>query len=472
MPLQNDATASYLGYLFQGQYALFALWDAEEGDFVSVETDDDVVLEGSETVLAQLKHSEGTPAPVTITNVGFWKTVRIWIRHLSEETHQATLTQLNAGTPRYLFVTVGEVSDGDALRALIHGAARDAWALAEVTRELVTEATRVRDERVTARDAGRPMPHAERGVACEEFVGLASEGQHELVKRVMIVPGSFRITDVAAKVERRLRDLVRSAQRPMIAERLIERWDRQVALALMKRRSRRIAKEELTGLVNDLVLEHGPTALPNDFGSADPDPMEIAADAGGNIERQIVLVDGGAARIGSAIRDRWRARNQRERWMQDDASLVPLLKAHDDALKEAWGDVHGPMCDDCRGLTDNERRQRGLQVLDWARAEAVDAVDPPRPDSRHPFYVRGMLQQLADNLEIGWHPDYADQLGASTSGAGSGTAAVGMTPDAMPDASALRDELPVNAPLEKFDPSSSAMKKTPRKRRPRKAGTE
>jgi hypothetical protein len=126
------------------------------------------------------------PAPLTIKSVGFWKTVRIWIQHLSDEAGRASRTQPNADTPRYLFVTVGEVSQGDALDALVHGATRDALALAEVTRELVAEASRVRDERVSARNAGLAIPHAERGAACEEFLGLSGEARRTLVQRVEI----------------------------------------------------------------------------------------------------------------------------------------------------------------------------------------------------------------------------------------------------------------------------------------------
>lgn len=476
VPSQNDATASYLGYVFQGQYALLALWDALDDDVVSVETDDDVVIEGRDTRLAQLKHSLGTPAPLTIANVGIWKTIRIWAEHLSAE-RPARTSSSGTDRTRYLFVTVAAVSPGDALEALVEGALRTEASITAVAAALTAEATRVRDERAAARGNGQSERHADRAPGCEAFLELSEPQRRRLVSRVIVLPGSFRITDVPAQVERRLGDHVRAAKRAMVAERLIERWDRQVALALMKRRSRRIPKEELVGMVEDLIQEHAPTELTNDFGPVDPDPAQVAADAGGIIEQQIVLVDGGPRRIERAIRDRWRARNQRERWMGDDASLVPVLKAYDDVLKAEWGDLHEAMCHDCRDAQEAERKRRGLEILDWAHAVAPGAVPPLRHGATHSFYVRGMLQQFADDREVGWHPNFLERLGAGGAGTAAGQPSAegdGATLDSPASTSApnLRDRLPPGvtpsiAPGHVADPGRPT-----RTRRRRQAGAE
>ncbi|MGV3707351.1 MAG: ABC-three component system protein [Gemmatimonas sp.] len=209
--------------------------------------------------------------------------------------------------------------------------------------------------------------------------------------------------------------MVRATIRESVAERLQERWDRQVALALMGRRDRAIRRGELSAMVEELIREHGDLALPNDFGARLPDADEFAAAKGGLLERQIELVNGGVARVQRAVRDRWRARNQRQRWMDDDASLVVELKVYDDLLKTEWGDRHGPMCDDCRAYDETERARRGLEVLEWAHAVAPITVRPPRPSWSESFYVRGMLQQFADDLEVGWHPAYRERLGGVAS---------------------------------------------------------
>lgn len=422
MPAQNDASASYLGYVFQGQYALLALWDAVDDDaMVSVETSDDVELDGNDPRLAQLKHSTGTPAALAIANAGFWKTIRIWAAHLRGDPTTRT-ADASADRTKYLFVTVANLSPGDDLAALVRGAPRTNAAMDAVTSALVTEATRVSDERAAAAASGDARPHADRAAGCEALLALSDAERRRMVSRIEILPGSFRITDVPDEVELRLQRAgsVRATIRASVAERLIERWDRQVTLALMGRRPREIHRIELLAMLEDLIREHGTTTLPNDYGARLPEADEYAAAEGSLLERQIQLVDGGPSRVLRAVRDRWRARNQRRRWTDEDASLVPDLKAYDDLLKEAWGDRHGPMCDDCYGRDDDERRQRGLEVLEWAHASAPMGVRPPRPNWSEAFYVRGMLQQFADDLEVGWHPDYLEHLGAAPPGAVTG----------------------------------------------------
>lgn len=296
------------------------------------------------------------------------------------------------------------------------GDTRTAAGLDAAVAAMVTEATRVIDARAAAAAAGNTLPHVDRAAGCEAWLALNDAQRRRLVGRAEIVAGSFRIDDVQQQMEYRLQRAgsVRAAIRRSVAERIIERWDRQVALALMGQRTREMRRSELHAMVEDLIREHGTTTLTNDYGARVPEDDEFAAAEGSLLERQIDLVDGGPRRVQRAVRDRWRARNQRRRWTDDDASLVVDLKTYDDLLKEAWGDQHGPMCDDCRGLEDGEHRRHGLAVLDWAHDGAPISVRPPRPGWSDGFYVRGMLQQFADELEVGWHPDYLAKLGAAS----------------------------------------------------------
>jgi hypothetical protein len=145
---------------------------------------------------------------------------------------------------------------------------------------------------------------------------------------------------------------------------------------------------------------------------------------GGNIERQIKLVRGGPARVEIALVARWRARTQRGRWADSDVSVVTELDAFDERLKRAWTEQYGPMCDDCAGLPENERCSHGLGVLNWALLHAAAEIVPPRPEWRHPFYAQGMLQQFADKLEVGWHPNFEERLRSAEE----------ETPDQVPNA--------------------------------------
>lgn len=154
MSSAKDATASYVGYIYQGRYALVALLESPNAVAVSVETDDDVVIDGRDVTLAQLKHSLGTPPDLTITNVGFWKTLRIWAER------ESTAGPHGAVDSRYCFVTVADVAEGDSLLAAVQGAERTLDGDEALVAALTVEAERVMAERGAPRPPGAAAPHA------------------------------------------------------------------------------------------------------------------------------------------------------------------------------------------------------------------------------------------------------------------------------------------------------------------------
>ena len=123
---------------------------------------------------------------------------------------------------------------------------------------LTTEAQRVGRVRHRAAASGRSLPHAERAPGCAAFLALPTADREHLVDRLTVLPGSFRLSDVEGQVIARvLRGYVRSTALGHVAVRLVGWWEREVALALLGRRPRRITRDELSGAVSDLVTEHG-----------------------------------------------------------------------------------------------------------------------------------------------------------------------------------------------------------------------
>lgn len=412
MPHRNDATDAYVGYLHQGRYALVALIESRDANAVSVETDDDVVLEGRETTLSQLKHSLGVPPNLTLSNVGLWKTLKIW----SEREFDAAASGL-PNTTRYCFVTVADLAQGHVLEGAATDALRSAATNQAIAEALATEAQRVADERAAHHSTPSAAPHSERAGGCASFLRLTPERRLDLVRRMTVLPRSFRIVDIEARIAASFEGLARASVRPRLAERLVEWWDGQVARALTAQRDRRITKEEVAAKANDLLVEYRDESLPDHYSALSPTPEEVAAGRATNIARQIELVRGGGSRIDRAVLARWRARGQRERWLSEDVSLADILEQFDDRLKEAWAERHGPMCDDSADLPESDRCAHGLRLLDWAYSRAPSEVPPPRREWQSGYYTHGMLQQFADDLHVGWHPDFRARLGPPAIGA-------------------------------------------------------
>ena len=141
-------------------------------------------------------------------------------------------------------------------------------------------------------------------------------------------------------------------------------------------------------------------------------PPSIAAVTGRVMEKQIELVKGGSQRLNREFVARWRARNQRDEWLEDDLAAAAELDKFDQSLIEIWGDRFGPMKDDCAGLAEDECSRHGLVLLDWSHLEAHKALPPIRPLWPHAYLVQGSLQQLAEQIKVGWHPNYDALLDA------------------------------------------------------------
>lgn len=393
----HSAEASALGFYFQSFFGLSALiGHADDAAAVAIERGDDVELKANnQTLLFQLKHSMSEKPPaITITSRALWRTLKVWID---------LLPRLSLAETRFHLVTVGEIAAGSQLAALLDPASsREALALA-----LHEEAARVLDERNAAAKAGaKALPHEDRVAGCTAFLNLTSSNRLNLLRRIRIVQRSLTIDQMEGEVASKL-ILIKATDRLAIARSLIEWWDRQVVYALCDKRPRFIARSELLQEVAERVsdLEHD-TLLP-DFTTISQ-PADYQPE--GMLTRQIALVGGKDSDIARAIREEWRARQQRAKWVLERPGMAAKIGSHDTHMREEWSDRHKQMAEDCLALTEDGKRERGLGLLRWSHEDAPKAIEPIAVGWSAPYYVRGSYQVLATDREVGWHPDYLERL--------------------------------------------------------------
>lgn len=389
----HSADESAIGYYHQGGYALVVLLDASDTASVSIETDDDVVVHDDIISLRQLKHSRGTPPAVTIKNDGLWKTIGFWADGPFD------------GSREFVFVTCASIGAGSELEALKDKAADRTALLAAFE----AEALRVGEERASAKKEGqKPLPYAHRWAACAKFLLLKDGQRKQLVQLMQLTPDSFTAADLPEEVSLRLRNCIDPSVRGQVVERLIEWWDRRAVLSLMGKKPRLIAKLELQVRIHELIVEYSARGLPNNFEDAEPDSIEAVT--GRIMEQQIVWVKGGKSRVSRAALALWRARNQRDEWLDGDFAAASELDRFDTRLKRVWGEQFHPMKDDCEGKSDDVRCEKGLTLLNWSHDDAFKVISPIREYAPHIYIVQGSLQQLAEEGVVGWHPGYEAML--------------------------------------------------------------
>jgi hypothetical protein len=392
----HEAGAVALGFYYQAFFALETLVAQNADDAaVAVERLDDVELNADgRTLLYQLKHSiSATPPPITLKARALWRTVKVWVDMLPALTLADTTLHL---------VAVGNIPADSPLRAL-NTLDADRTAL---VRAMVDEAQRVVDVRAEAKIKKKPLPYADRAEGCEAFLGLSETERLNLIRRALVQQNSATIAVIEARVASHLK-LLPVDQRSLVAQRLIEWWDRQIDYSLCGKRERAVTRAELQAQIMSIVgdLEEG-KLLP-EFETVTP-PEDYQTD--GMLARQVRLVEGKPSDLSKAIREEWKAREQRSRWMNANPAMAMAINNYDLVLEEHWSDRHMQMAEECTELEDQKNRESGLKLLRWTHEQAPLEVRPLAEGWTAPYYVRGTYQVLAINLKVGWHPDFASLL--------------------------------------------------------------
>ena len=122
-------------------------------------------------------------------------------------------------------------------------------------------------------------------------------------------------------------------------------------------------------------------------------------------------------RIAAAIRDYYRAFEQRSRWLRDDLLLVGELGNYERRLIQEWEVVFEAMRNEVGAdAAEAAKEEAARTLLTWAERVTF----PIRMNVTEPFVTRGSLHMLADEPRIGWHPEFRDRLAKLLAAAGSG----------------------------------------------------
>lgn len=383
-----SAADSLLGYLYQVRIAL--LWSLQKlpagADFVvSVETLDDVTFEttgGTPQELVQTKHHRSRKATLTDASPDLWKSLRVWF-----EAADAGL--IVGGTNLHLLTTA--IAPAGSVASRLRSSNRDVGAALAALEATALSSTNRENEPTYA-----------------VFLKRAPEERRALLDAVVVIDAA----PTMASTDQELRTAVFAAVERKHIEPFLERlegwWIRRVLRQLAKSGDRILA-QELEAQMADLREQFKQEALPIDDDLLDftLDEATHAAHAGSTFVRQIELSRAGKRRVAAAIRDYYRAFEQRSRWLREDLIYVGEVYQYERRLVEEWDLVFAAIKDEIGEAATAEAKERAARdVLRWAEQTVI----PIRPRVTEPFVTRGSLHMLADERRVGWHPEFRDRL--------------------------------------------------------------
>ncbi len=103
-----------------------------------------------------------------------------------------------------------------------------------------------------------------------------------------------------------------------------------------------------------------------------------------------------------AIRDYYRASEQRSRWAREALLLDGELASYERQLTEAWEPRYEAMREELQVATEQAKVGAGQNLFKWVEQ---DAHFPLRSVDDH-FMTHGSYHILSNSYKVGWHPDF------------------------------------------------------------------
>jgi hypothetical protein len=384
-----EASASAVGYLFQLRKALlFCVEQLRSGPdwSVAVEAGDDIEVRHTDgRDFWQLKHrAPGTR--VTDAAADLWKSLRIWAIEWGKHDD-------SADAPTFFLLTTADAPQGSAAYHLrppgVDGARDETKAL-----ELLDQA-RAKSKSKTNK------------AAYEAWDKLDLLQKRDLLARVQVLDAGPDIEQTTAQLTGLASLVVGHEHADTFVQRL-DGWFLQRVLAQLRDRS----AGPVTGLEFDEVFserrdEFRPDNLPIDTDIAELDGSDLE-DGDKAFVHQLRLLGIGDSRVRRAVRDYLRAFTQRSRWSNDNLLRPGELGTYERRLVDEWETRFDIMSDELgEQAAEEDKLREAKSIYRWVEQEARFAI---RPGCDEPFVTKGSYHMLADEMRVGWHPDFVARL--------------------------------------------------------------
>ncbi len=386
MTLDTTARPSFLGYIYQIEYALFLLVKAELDEAeIAVEVLDDVLFSetGTSVELFQLKHRISRQAVLTDSSPDLWKSIRTWSEHLQAG-------NLPAGSVLTL-VTTAVISPNTICESLKPTAGRNNKYISEKLLEIANTST-----------------SATLLNSFAAYKALSAQQRETLVSYLRVLDGEPNIEEITDKIKPLLQ--VRYQYRDQIYSRLHEWWFERVKKHIVNKGSRTISKRELHDQIADINEQFRPQALPIDFRNSEPPYPPDAINDQRVFVHQLRHIMLNNREIELAIVDYYRAFEQRSRWQREQLLHLSELEDYERRLITEWERTSLRVQRQKQQLLSDEQglQSLGREVFDWCQEADIRVRD----EVVEPYVRRGSFSMLADEElpRIWWHPEFLNRL--------------------------------------------------------------
>ncbi len=387
----HQATEQMLGYLYQVRYALALLLENENPDYqITIEKFDDVAFDkdGRPVQRIQLKHHIKHTGNLTDNSTDLWRTLKVWIDTLSDNPDVLTETE-------FLIITTAVAPENTAASYLKKGNNRNTTVAYEKLKAVCAESE-----------------NKEHRKYYDAFLKFDQSKITKLFEHIYVIDGASNIVDVEKIFKKQIRYSCIPKHEDLICERLEGWWYQKSIEALCSDDPIFITQNQVRSFIVSISQEYSNDNLPiEDIFDIDnlQEQENVLSENEKIFYEQLKLICLGNLRMRTALRDYYRAFQQRASWVRNDLLYVNELEKYEKRLIDEWEHSFAEMQDDlCQSatVTEEEKISAGRKLFSEMEKKDIRI----RPKCQEAFVMRGSYHILANQLKVGWHTDFYTRL--------------------------------------------------------------
>lgn len=390
MAIGNPASGTILGYLYQFERALFWL-SIKEIDFVSIETEDDIVVGLENSPISQIfeqdKHSIVDSNPFSDKSVNLWKTFEIWC-NIEKNNRHMEFRLMYSSNKRYdvkNFVYKLAKHNVDKNYA-VNNIDKFFREFVKIGNSLQEQAKKHYD--IIIRDFDEKCIKRMLSLVMINSDSLYTD--HEDFKEHVLV--NLRVSESLVKNELYQHLL------GWLVDETCAKWKKRLDGIIYSSDILTIKDQYIANFNNKPFIEQAASLLPlREMTSSDYDE---------NFVKQLDLIEATEEQKINAILDFQRANLERDRWAK--SGTIPFrshIDSFDDDLRSHWDITSQIENIQNRSL---EAKDRGKIV--YLKCQGTTDFKIANYKVEQKYTVQGGFQILSNQLRIGWHPNWKEEL--------------------------------------------------------------
>jgi hypothetical protein len=386
----HQAAEQMIGYLYQARYALYLLLSSDdEQSEISIEKFDDVSFGTGDTpeIMIQLKHHVKEYGDLNNASTDIWRTLKVWIDAVKENKNLISKT-------KFIIMTTASAPVGTAAYHLkIDADKRNSQRAYDILKKVTVESTNKSHESYYS-----------------AFISMPETIMRKLLEDAFVVDKSSNIMDVEFDIKKAIRYSSLPQHIDKICERLEGWWYKKAIEALCSEMPIFISQRQVHSHIVSVGLEYASDNLPIDINEFEDLEIDSLPSNDQKFYKQLKLICIGSNSLRMAIRDYYRAFQQRANWVREELLFTNELDKYEKRLIDEWEHSFYAMQDDLSDygdqITEDIKVTRGKKL--YREIEEKDLRIRDRCSDA--FVMRGSYHILANQSKVGWHLDFYERL--------------------------------------------------------------